>query len=81
MAIESTGPCFSGYGANLINQSQGNRMKKCNKCNELKDEKLFSFKKRSKDGLSTICKTCCKRKPYTKKHVDDLATYFVSRNF
>ena len=46
-------------------------MKKCNRCKALKDEKEFTFNKRSKDGLTSYCRSCNAdvAREYHLKHV------------
>lgn len=42
-------------------------MKKCNKCNEIRDESEYQKDSSKKDGLRTICKICCKKYEQTKR--------------
>ena len=40
-------------------------MKKCNKCDLIKNVSDFGVVKRNKDGLNYLCKTCDKKKSKT----------------
>lgn len=48
-------------------------MKKCTKCQESKDQHLFSKDKRRKDGLSCWCKKCIKE--YKSNNPDKVEKY------
>jgi hypothetical protein len=48
-------------------------VKKCYKCKQELDEKLFHRNKNTTDGLQAYCKECVK--PYTKTNKEKLSLY------
>ena len=49
-----------------------NMIKKCSKCEELKDVCDFSKNKNSKDGIAHRCKNCATQ--YRKEHKEHILT-------
>lgn len=49
-------------------------MRKCNKCNEEKDDSLFGIRNTSSDGLSKTCRECCSKSALERYHIRYLSS-------